>query len=135
MHKAICYVSTVSPGLSQDEIEQILLLSQLKNNNAHINGLLLFSNGSFLQIIEGESSIIDNLWKNINYDRRHFNLIKIFEQDVVQENFEDYHSDFVSINTRYSPVKFQEYLNHIQMLDFSSQTAIKNILNSFVKLN
>jgi len=54
MRYAIVYVSTASNELKDEEIQNILSSSNTWNNKNDITGLLLFSEGNFFQIIEGE---------------------------------------------------------------------------------
>jgi len=135
MHKAICYVSTISPGIAKDEIEYLLERSKTTNNNLGITGLLLFSGGNFLQIIEGTEKVINTLWNKISIDNRHFNIIKIFEQQILKDAYLNYESDFISENTHNNSHKLEYYEEHLQMLDKTAQQAVKNILDSFIKLN
>ncbi|WP_121667664.1 BLUF domain-containing protein [Mesonia aquimarina] len=134
MHKAICYVSTASPGIAKEEVENLLVKSQLKNNDAGITGLLLYSGGNFLQIIEGSENLIDQLYKKIRLDRRHFNLIQIFERTASKDSYKKYESDFISENMNFNSHKIQHYIEHLQMLDSETRQAVKNILASFIKL-
>lgn len=54
MRYAISYVSTAKKSLSETEIRQILNDSENNNNKQNITGLLLYSEGNFFQIIEGD---------------------------------------------------------------------------------
>jgi len=54
MRYSIVYVSTASKDLEKKEIERTLNSSKTWNNENDVTGLLLFSEGNFFQIIEGE---------------------------------------------------------------------------------
>ncbi len=77
MKFAICYVSTAASGISNNEIEDLLKLSSTNNNRDQITGILLFSNGNFFQVLEGEKKVITEIFEKIKQDRRHRNLISI----------------------------------------------------------
>ncbi|HZJ37436.1 MAG TPA: BLUF domain-containing protein [Gillisia sp.] len=58
MQYAISYVSTVAPNLSEQEIKEVLNFSQNLNIEHNITGILLFSEGNFFQVLEGERNFI-----------------------------------------------------------------------------
>ncbi len=134
MRYAIVYVSTVSNNLEKREIEKILSSSKTWNNQNNITGLLLFSDGNFFQIIEGEKVMISKLFEAIKEDKRHHNIMQIFGKDIHKEAYDGYDSDFVSEKADYDPEKFQHYLNQMKVLEVSAQAAVRNILKAFLPI-
>lgn len=132
MRYAIVYVSSASDDLEKEEIKQILNSSKTWNNEHDITGLLLFSEGNFFQVIEGEKEMIPKLFESIKEDKRHHNIIQIFGKDIHKEAYDGYDSDFVSEDANYDPDKFQHYLDQIKVLDSSAQKAVENILKAFL---
>ena len=135
MRFAISYVSTVDRELNEKEIIEVLDWSKNWNNNHNITGLLLYSEGNFFQVIEGEEEDIKSLFERIKQDSRHHNIIKIFEREIHKEAFDGYISDFVSENTQYKRKTVENYINHIKVLDESTQKAVINILGHFIGNN
>lgn len=132
MRKAIVYVSSASEKLTEAEIHEILDYSKDWNNQHDITGILLFSEGNFLQVIEGEQTVLQNLFSNIKSDTRHKNMIKIFEKEIHREAYDGYDSEFLSENTKHQSAKLDHYVNHIKVLDISSQAVVKNMLKAFI---
>lgn len=132
MRYAIVYVSTASTDLSKDEIISILNYSKSWNNEHDVTGLLLFSEGNFFQIIEGEKNTVSELFEDIQSDKRHQNIMQIFGKEIHKEAYDGYASDFVSEEAHYDPNRFQHYLNHIKVLDNSTQKAVENMLKVFI---
>ncbi|MGB8703808.1 MAG: BLUF domain-containing protein [Gillisia sp.] len=131
MHYAIAYVSTAT-DLERSEVENILEKSEKNNNKNDLTGILLFSEGNFFQIIEGEKEKILELYQKIKDDERHHNLIQIFGKDIHKESYDGYEAAFVSEGACFDSEKFHEYLKHLQVLDKPSQLAVKNMLKAFV---
>ena len=131
MRFAISYVSTAN-DLGNKEIEEILYNSEDSNNKRDITGLLLYSEGNFFQIIEGEKEKIRDLYQKIQNDNRHRNLIKIFEKPIHKESFGGYKSDFISEDARYSISRFKNYQHYIEVLDEPTKKAVSNILKAFI---
>ncbi|WP_232224010.1 BLUF domain-containing protein [Gillisia sp. CAL575] len=134
MRYAIVYVSTASNNLKDEEIQNILSSSNTWNNKNDITGLLLFSEGNFFQIIEGEKKTITELFETIQEDDRHHNIMQIFGKDIHKDAYDGYVSDCVSDQSDYEPEKFQHYLNHIKVLDKTAQKAVENILKVFLPI-
>ncbi|MDT0641651.1 BLUF domain-containing protein [Zunongwangia sp. F363] len=135
MRYAVCYVSTANPSIKRWEIEELLLHSRKENNATGITGLLLYSDGNFLQVMEGEKEQIQKLYRKIKEDKRHHNLIRIFGREINKESFDGYDVDFVSEETKYKEEILQGYLDHIKVLDESCQRVVKGILKTFIYSN
>jgi len=132
MNYAISYVSTADINLTSEQIDEVLKWSENWNNSHHIKGLLIYSDGNFLQVIEGEKEIILRLFEGIKKDARHHNIIKIFGKEIESESFDDYKSDFLSEHRKYDEETLGRYLNNIQTLDQGSQKVVQTMLNAFV---
>jgi hypothetical protein len=55
-------------------------LIENRNNNEGVNGLLIYSNGNFFEVIEGEKNKIMDLFEDIKQDLRYRNIMIIFEK-------------------------------------------------------
>lgn len=132
MRYAISYVSTAERSLSETEIRQILNDSEVNNNKQNITGLLLYSEGNFFQIIEGDQKQIVQLYETIEDDSRHFNVIKLFGKEINKESFDGYKSDFISEDARYSSARLQNYEHYLEVLDKPTKNAVANILKAFI---
>ncbi len=82
MHYAICYVSTASNDLEEQEIHQLLEETEENNNRRNLTGILLFSEGNFFQVLEGEEDIVRGIFRQIQDDPRHHNILKIFSRKI-----------------------------------------------------
>jgi RecJ-like exonuclease len=131
MKFAICYVSTAASGISDDEIEDLLKLSSTNNNRDQITGILLFSNGNFFQVLEGEKQVITEVFEKIKQDRRHRNLISIFKKEIENYQFTTYEEEFLSLDTTYDGEKINYYASYIEKLDPSIQSPVKYVLKNF----
>jgi hypothetical protein len=70
----LTYVSTAVGVLPASELDRILLRSRVSNAGSDVTGLLLFHEGSFLQVIEGPAAGVMTLMEKIRRDRRHANV-------------------------------------------------------------
>ncbi|WBL27377.1 BLUF domain-containing protein [Zunongwangia sp. HGR-M22] len=128
---AVCYVSSAAPSLNEKDVDKILSWTQSWNAEHKLTGLLLYSDGNFFQVIEGEMNTVKNLFNNICNDTRHHNLIKIFYKEIEKNSFEFYESNFISKRSKNLNHEDVPYLKCLKTLDQSSQKAVRNILNAF----
>lgn len=70
----LIYTSSAVGVLRADELDRILLRAKASNAGAGITGLLLFHEGSYLQVIEGSPAGVLSLMERIRRDRRHTDL-------------------------------------------------------------
>ena len=133
MRHAISYVSTASSHLEDSEIEKILHRSEKYNNKEDLTGLLLYSEGNFFQILEGEKEKTQSLFNKIQKDNRHKNIIKLFERPIDKDAFDGYKSDFISADARYDISRLRNYQHYIDILDKPTKKAVSNILKAFLQ--
>lgn len=128
MRFAISYVSTANRDLDQEEVAELLKLTEIRNNKEAVNGLLIYSGGNFFEVIVGEETKIKDLFKNIKLDPRHRNIMMVFAKEIDKPLFEDSEANFISENTKHRQMKVENFLYYIQDLDESTQKAVRNIL-------
>ena len=88
LHRLI-YLSSAVGVLRADELDRILLRSKASNGGAGITGLLLFHEGSFLQMIEGPTAGVASLMQKIRRDKRHGGIITLHSAPCAERTFPD----------------------------------------------
>ncbi len=73
------YVSKASETVTMQDIDSILKKAREFNFSHAITGCLIFSNGYFMQLIEGKKEIIDSLMLKIFKDPRHSEVMTILK--------------------------------------------------------
>ena len=131
MHYAISYVSTLDPGITTTEIQQVLQTTQKNNIAKGITGILLFSRGNFFQVLEGEKIAVSELFERIKQDDRHYNLIPIFKKEIDKPEFRDYQVDFVSVDSHYDRNDLDFYLRQVEKLNPSIRSSVSYLIKNF----
>ncbi|MEX8548313.1 MAG: BLUF domain-containing protein [Mucilaginibacter sp.] len=75
----LVYTSTAASKFSDEQIEELMVKSIEKNKALSITGLLLFFDGKFMQLLEGEEKETRELYNTICKDERHKDVLKIKE--------------------------------------------------------
>jgi len=90
----LLYVSGASGAVTDDDIEQILATSRGNNAARGVTGMLLYAEGAFIQVLEGEEATIKALARRISHDRRHRNFMVLCEQRAETRAFADWQMGF-----------------------------------------
>ena len=110
MRYAIAYVSSKNSSISEAEVHTVLKNSCNYNNKNDITGLLVYSEGNFFQLIEGEENIIKELYYNtIINDPRHKNIISFVETEIHNSAFDGFYCDLEESRWDVEPSKLKVY--------------------------
>lgn len=97
--QCLVYFST-SFGLFQEEdLASILQESRRNNAQANITGLLLYLNGSIIQVLEGEKQAIEALYKRIEQDQRHTHVICVLNRPISHRLFARWSMAYETLST------------------------------------
>ena len=81
----LIYLSKVVKKFEINDLTKILIASRKKNKELGITGAMLCQNGYFLQVLEGEKSVVDELfYDHIAKDERHCE-VSVLEYKVINE--------------------------------------------------
>lgn len=86
MHRLI-YTSTASRLLGQSELHKLLNSARKKNAEESITGLLIYHEGCFLQVLEGDKDVIERCYKKICRDGRHTDCIELANEATTGRMF------------------------------------------------
>jgi hypothetical protein len=83
----LLYVSTATHELSANEIREILDSSVRHNTPQEVTGLLLYSEGSFMQVLEGEEDAVNETMSRIAADSRHHGIVELNRSIIAGREF------------------------------------------------
>jgi hypothetical protein len=90
----LIYVSSAVRLLSEDELLELLAQARESNRQRNITGMLLYGEGNFLQVLEGEAEDVDAVYAAIRKDARHHHLYLIEREAIAARNFADWSMGF-----------------------------------------
>ena len=134
--KYLVYISTAYKLLNQDELLDILTISRKNNQQRDLTGILLYGEGTFIQVLEGEEETLKQTYKDIEADDRHKNVIKMTEGESEERNFKDWAMGFKAINAA-ELSEFQGYTNPQSrgFLQDDNSNSIINMIKTFADAN
>ena len=83
----LMYVSRAVPAVDQEELLSILRKSKSNNPALGITGVLCFSEGIFLQVLEGGRSAVNRLYNRIATDHRHTQVELLGYEEIGERRF------------------------------------------------
>ena len=92
----IIYSSKSATPMQVDELEDLLEQARHRNAEKGITGALVYVDGAFLQILEGELQTIQDLMGKISRDFRHETVTVLQEGAIPSGSFSDWEMAYVS---------------------------------------
>jgi hypothetical protein len=83
--------------MKQSDIIEILNHSRTANAKKNITGILLYKDGNFMQVLEGDSLDVDELLQRISKDKRHTGLITLRRTIINNRTFGEWKMGFKDI--------------------------------------
>ncbi len=90
----LVYASAATRPIDAEELEALLSRARRKNKLAEITGMLLYHEGSFLQALEGDETVVEALYEHIEGDDRHTDATVLFRGKVEGRSFDHWSMGF-----------------------------------------
>lgn len=96
----LIYVSYAVEHFTQDRLKELLRRCVEKNESQGVTGMLLYIEGKFIQVLEGEKEVILRIYDKILNDERHRKVKVIIEGVIAKRNFPNWSMGFKSMNNK-----------------------------------
>jgi hypothetical protein len=87
-------MSTAQILFTPARIEELLHQSRVNNTREGITGLLIFRDGTFMQVLEGPQEAVERLYRKVKADERHYAVVTLFEGPITERRFPRWAMDF-----------------------------------------
>jgi Sensors of blue-light using FAD len=94
----LVYVSAAVRMMRDAELAQLLSKARSDNAMRDVTGLLVYEKGSFLQVLEGEPAVVDELFTRIGRDPRHAQVQMLSRQNIETRTFGDWRMGFAKVD-------------------------------------
>jgi len=134
--KYLVYISSAYELMEDEELLDILTVSRRNNAERNLTGMLIYGEGTFIQVLEGDEDKLKETYRNIAADPRHKSIIKMAEGEVKERNFADWAMGFKSVNAE-ELARFSGYINPKgnEFLKNEEGNPIISMLKTFVSTN
>ena len=104
----LMYASRAVPAIDQDALVAILRRSKVNNPAVGVTGVLCFSEGTFLQVLEGGRAAVNQLYNRIAGDSRHTDCTLLCYEEVGERRFAGWSMGQVNMS-RLNPALLLKY--------------------------
>jgi hypothetical protein len=88
------YTSEAKKKFSPGELQALMLTARHNNDRSGITGMLLYEDGTFLQVLEGENEVVETTYQRIAADKRHDKIMLIARFEIDHRSFHDWEMGF-----------------------------------------
>ncbi|NJN36451.1 MAG: BLUF domain-containing protein [Nitrospiraceae bacterium] len=104
----LMYASRAVPAVDQEELIAILKKSKANNPKSGVTGALCFSEGVFLQVLEGGRTAVNQLYNRIASDARHSDVVLLNYDEIEERRFSGWSMGQVNMQ-RLNPALLLKY--------------------------
>lgn len=108
MHHII-YMSQAKEPFNTVELVVLLAQARIFNAQHSITGSLIYGNGQFMQVLEGEQAVISALYERIAADSRHEAVVKLVDMPLAKRSFSQWSMAFHEL----SPEHYEDLLGYV----------------------
>jgi hypothetical protein len=90
----LVYVSSALKPFSKEDLVTLLEKSREHNATLGVSGMLLYKDGNFLQVLEGEEEQVKTLYAKITKDPRHKGVLTLLQGPSTDRDFPDWSMGF-----------------------------------------
>ena len=121
----LVYVSSATKLFSEPELVNLLEKARENNLRSGITGMLLYSNGNFIQVIEGEKLPVLALHEKIQTDPRHTNILTLLQRPITERMFDNWSMGFRNLDLITEEIMpgFNSFLQETLRPEMLSQNA------------
>jgi Sensors of blue-light using FAD len=92
------YASAATRHFETAELTALLQAARKHNDGAGLTGMLLFTEGSFFQVLEGVPAAVEALYARIELDKRHEHVTKIVAEAIPLRSFAHWTMGFSQVS-------------------------------------
>lgn len=85
---SLIYMSSAVHLPTQAEIEHLLTRARIRNQREQVTGVLLYDEGSFMQVIEGPQEGIERVFSAVLADPLHHSVLELLREPIEERDFD-----------------------------------------------
>jgi len=98
----LIYFSSATKEMGEDDLISLLEESRDRNKRQNVTGMLLYKDGAFLQVLEGEAKDVDEMYQCICFDERNAGNYLVERKEIEERNIPQWSMGFENLNN-YQP--------------------------------
>ncbi|GGF13682.1 hypothetical protein GCM10011383_26140 [Hymenobacter cavernae] len=123
--------------MTESQLEELLTKARATNTANSLTGVLLYSNGDIMQVLEGEQEMVQHIYEKIRQDIRHRDVSTLADGQIQRRNFSQWSMGFKAVD----PADFMHlagYLNvskpnYLKSHGRVADSMLHDLLSTFVQ--
>ena len=129
----LIYGSAATNPMSETELLEILEVSRRNNQQHDITGMLLYSDGNFIQVLEGEEAIVTQVFTKIQKDPRHQGIMVYVKHPIDKRQFANWEMGFVNVQ-KVDVSRIPGYSNYLKDPEHENKLSDVSYARSFLSI-
>ena len=96
---SLVYVSSATLPFSGEDLRDLLATCRKNNAELRVTGMLLYKDGNFMQVLEGDEEAVRGLYARIEEDPRHGGEITLQQGFTEERQFPDWSMGFRDLDS------------------------------------
>lgn len=133
----LIYTSAVASTVAHSEIIKIAQHASDKNKNLEVTGMMIYHQGSILQVLEGSKATVEALFEKIKKDPRHTQVLQLIARETQSREFSDWAMGFKTLPDKLDDPALSNLSakNYKNILPENTSTVVTAISKSFARIN
>ena len=94
----LVYTSLATHPMEYQDFLDLLIQSREKNHRLGVTGMLLYQKETFLQVLEGRKTVVEELFRRIVLDPRHTNVTLLVKHPIDVREYTNWDMKFTNID-------------------------------------
>lgn len=129
----LLYASSATQEMTADDLVTLLKKAREKNSSLGITGMLLYRGGNFLQVLEGERTVVEERFNVISQDPRHHQVSRLITRPVAKREFAEWEMGFTDLDT-IDPTSIPGYSPYLKESFTSERFQNQSFAFTFLRL-
>jgi Sensors of blue-light using FAD len=92
------YASTAASTFKESDIPVLIEHARTANAERALTGMLLYIEGGFFQVLEGDDAVVDDVYGRIERDPRHSKITLIIREPIAARDFSEWTMGFCTVD-------------------------------------
>jgi hypothetical protein len=92
--EAVVYVSSATRPFETEDLDELLLEARSLNRKSGLTGILLYSDGNFMQFFEGTRAAVAETYERIKLSTKHTGIIQLMHDPIRERSFPEWEMGF-----------------------------------------
>lgn len=106
----LVYISSAVKPMNYDELTALLRQCRDSNGKRNLTGMLLYQDQTFMQMLEGEKQVVEDVFDSIKTDSRHTGIHIVHSGEIDQRNFADWSMGFFNMDKAGEYPEYQDFI-------------------------